>query len=244
MSINFYDDSQAIINPFGNLESEIPEIAVACYSKSIIEYAIEKYNGKEIGKISKVPIYLIKYNYKPIVIFVSPVGAPWASMILEDLISLGVKKAIYFGSCGVLDKTPEYQVLIPNKSKREEGTSYHYIPDKEYIDINKKYTKEFVGLLKKKGIKYKKCIVWTTDAPYRETSNKISKYISDGITCVDMEASALSAIGEFRDIDVFIFFYAADKVGKKWEKRNLGVKSESKNDYIDLALELADEIYN
>lgn len=242
MSINFYDNSQAIIKPFGKLETKIPEIAVACYSKSIIKYAVERYNGKEVGKVSKVPVYLVNYNDKLVLIFCSPVGAPWASMVLEDLISLGIKRAIYFGTCGVLDEISEYEILIPTKSKREEGTSYHYIPNREYIDINEKYIENFINLLQRKGMKYKKCITWTTDAPYRETRNKISKYVNNGITCVDMESSALSAIGKYRNIDVFIFFYAADKIGKTWKKRNLGVKSERKNDYIDLALELSIEI--
>ena len=244
MSVNFYDNSRPIIKPFGKLESEIPEIAVACYSKSIIKYAVESYNGKEVGKVSKVPVYLINYNDKLVLIFCSPVVAPWASMVLEDLISLGIKKVIYFGSCGVLDDISEYEILIPTKSKREEGTSYHYIPDREYININEKYIEEFISLLQRKRMEYKKCITWTTDAPYRETRNKISKYVSNGITCVDMEASALSAIGKYRDIDVFIFFYAADKISDTWERRNLGAKDKNKNNYMDLALEFAIGIYN
>ena len=38
-----------------------------------------------------------------------------------------------------------------------------------------------------------------------------------------MESSALAAIGKFRNVDVFIFFYAVDKLkDDKWDKRCLG----------------------
>lgn len=240
MSIEFDNNKNAIINPFGFNDKKIPKIAISCYTQRIIDSLVEKYNGQLLGKVSKTLIYKIEYFGKEYVTFLSPIGAPWATMVLEDLISMGLEKIVYFGTCGVLDDTNEYEILIPIKSKREEGTSYHYIKDKKYIEINPKYKEEFVELLKKENLKYKICKTWTTDAPYRETKDKVDKYINLGITTVEMEASALATIGIYRNIDVFIFFYANDLLKNgKWDKRCLGDENSKKLYFGEIALKLA-----
>ena len=246
MSILFDANKEAIINPFGKCEVEIPKIAISCYTEKVTEELIQKYSGVILCEVSKTKIYKINYQKKEIMVFTSPIGAPWATMVLEDLISLGLKTVIYFGSCGVLDSTNEYEILIPIKSRREEGTSYHYIKDNKYIDINPKYKDNFVKILTKNQINFRLCQTWTTDAPYRETKRKIRKFIKEGITTVEMEASALSAIGIYRNIDVFIFFYAADSLAKlEWDKRCLGEeKIDKKMFYAILALDLAVSIIN
>lgn len=41
--------------------------------------------------------------------------------------------------------------------------------------------------------------------------------------CVDMECSAISALAQFRNKEVFQFFYAADNLDSaKWDQRSLG----------------------
>ena len=240
MSIEFDNDKGAIINPFGFKDKKIPTIAISCYTQRIIDSLIKKYDGKLLGKVSKTPIYKIKYNKKEYTVFLSPIGSPWAVMVLEDLISMGLKKIIYFGTCGVLDNTKEYEILIPTKSRREEGTSYHYIKNKKYIEINPKYKEEFIELLNKENLDYKLCKSWTTDAPYRETKNKVEKYLNLGITTVEMESSALATIGIYRNIDVFIFFYGTDILKNgKWNKRCLGSEDDKRLYFGEIALKLA-----
>lgn len=239
----FNDTSEAIIKPFGYSKKKLPKIAIACYTKKIIDYLLKTYNGELLCKVSKTNIYKIKYNNNYFTVFTSPIGAPWATMVLEDLITLGIEKIIYFGSCGVLDSTSEFEILIPTKSLREEGTSYHYIKDKKYISINPKYKEEFINILQKEKINYQLCTTWTTDAPYRETKLKVEKYLKQKIKCVEMEASALATIGIYRKIEVFIFFYAADSLNKSlWEKRCLGKSINQKKYFADLALKLANNI--
>ena len=240
MSIEFDDSKEAIINPFGFSDEKIPKIAISCYTQRIIDSLIAKYDGKLLGKVSKTLIYKIKYNGKEYITFLSPIGSPWAVMVLEDLISMGLEKIIYFGTCGILDNTKEYEILIPTKSKREEGTSYHYVKGKKYIEINPKYKEEFIELLNKEKLEYKLCKTWTTDAPYRETKSKVDKYLNLGITTVEMEASALATIGIFRNIDVFIFFYGADTLkNRKWNKRCLGTEDDKKLYFGEIALKFA-----
>ena len=65
--------------------------------------------------------------------------------------------------------------------------------------------------------------MWTTDAPYRETRKKVLDRKKEGCICVDMECSAISALAQFRNKEIFQFFYAADNLDSaKWDKRSLG----------------------
>lgn len=225
----------AILNPFKTFD--VPSYGIASYTKKIIDYLINKYDGKLIGCASKTDIYSINYNGKLFTTFISPIGSSASSMVLEELIACGLKKIVYFGSCGVLGNINSYDILIPLKSLREEGTSYHYIERKKYIPINTKYRDTFIDVLREENLNYHLCATWTTDAPYRETYKKRDIYLSKGISCVDMEASALSTIGIYRGIDVFIFFYAADSLsGSNWDKRCLGLECDKKYYFGELAL--------
>ena len=83
---------------------------------------------------------------------------------------------------------------------------------------------------------------WTTDAPYRETRDKVLKRKEQGCVCVDMECSAMSAVAKFRGKELFQFFYAADNLdGAKWDQRSLGNDEllSEKEKIIYLALDLA-----
>ena len=63
-----------------------------------------------------------------------------------------------------------------------------------------------------------------------------------GCICVEMECSALNAVAQFRNKDLFQFFYAADNLDDtSWDKRSLSNddKLSEKEKIIYLALELA-----
>src|SRR5215470_14805823 len=66
----------------------------------------------------------------PFSVIASPMGAPMAVMLLEQLIALGARRLLYLGFCGAL--VHSYRIgdlFLPGHAIREEGTSYHYLPD-------------------------------------------------------------------------------------------------------------------
>ena len=45
----------------------------------------------------------------------------------EEVVAMGAKKFVLFGSCGVLDdEKVKDHIIIPVSAVRDEGTSYHY----------------------------------------------------------------------------------------------------------------------
>ena len=176
----------------------------------------------------------------------SDVGAPSAAAFLEEVYALGVEITIMFGSCGVLDGSIEdSQIIIPNSAIRDEGLSYHYIPASDEIEVNSKYVSEFINLLDEINMKYTIGKVWTTDAIYRETREKMKRRKAQGCVCVDMECSAMAAVAKFRNKEIFHFFYAEDNLDSdEWDRRSLGSDLGIDKKYVvaKLAVELATRI--
>ena len=108
--------------------------------------------------------------------------------------AMGSKRIILLGNCGVLDKSIEdCGIIIPTSALRDEGTSYHYAKASDTIEVNKKYKEEFKEVLKEFGYPYVEGRTWTTDAPYRETKDKVALRKKQGAICVEMECSAMQA---------------------------------------------------
>lgn len=232
--------------------SDFPKIGITCFSKNLMDRYVEIFNGKKISEISnangKIPIYKIKYNGIEIALFMSIVGASACTVAYEEILAMGLEKLIMFGTCGVLDKNIEdLAIVIPTSAIRDEGTSYHYMKSSEEIAVNEKYISEFIEVLEKNNVSYVKGKAWTTDAPYRETREKVLKRKEQGCICVDMECSAINAVAKFREKDLFQFFYAADNLDStNWDKRSLSndERLSEKEKIIYLVLELVEKIYN
>lgn len=231
MVLEEYDENiNSTFDPYEveNVIENFPKIGVTCFSKNLFDQLISEFDSEEIALSSngngKLPVYKINYEGKDIALFMSRVGASACVVQYEELFAMGLEKIVVFGTCGVLDKSiDDLAIIIPNAAIRDEGTSYHYLKSAREIVVNPKYQKEFINLLNKHNYSYVTGKVWTTDAPYRETRNKVLKRKEERCLCVDMECSAITALAQFRNKEIFQFFYAADNLDSaKWDKRSLG----------------------
>ncbi len=227
------DFDEAINSTFDPYEVEnaidgFPKVGVTCFSKKLFDQLVQKFNCVEIAKNSngngKLPVYKFEYKGHSLALFMSRVGAPACIIQYEELFAMGLEKVVVFGTCGVLDsKIDDLAIIIPNAAIRDEGTSYHYMKASDEVKTNPKYVDEFIKLLDEHKYSYTIGKTWTTDAPYRETRSKVLKRKEQGCICVDMECSAIFALAEFRNKEVFQFFYAADNLDSaKWDQRSLG----------------------
>ena len=240
---------KALINPEDIIKpvEGMPEVAVACYSSLTFERMVSELNADIVavtGTANGVsPVYRSKYKGIEVALFMMDVGAPVSAAMLEDVYMLGVKKVIVFGTCGVLDRSiDDCAIIIPGSAVRDEGTSYHYAPASDEIEVNQKYMSIFTGMLDELHVKYIVGKTWSTDAFYRETPEKVKRRKQQGCICVDMECSADAAVARFREKDLVQFFYAADNLdSEKWDVRSLSnhSKLEEKDRIAMIALELA-----
>ena len=227
-----------------------PKVAVGVFSRHLFYDIVSKYQCKEIGYVKNAnlekPLYIMKYKDSEILLFMAGVSAPHIAGDLEEIAYQGVDTFIIFGNCGVLDKTiPDCGIIIPTLAYREEGTSYHYIPDSDTIDLDDTYKELFKVILKEHDFEYREGPTWTTDAFYRETKDKFNYFKEKGCLSVDMEASAIGAICKYLNKKSFLFFYAGDNLDSvEWEERSLSgkVSFDKKQEVALLALDLANEI--
>lgn len=188
-------------------------------------------------------IYEVLSN-KDVLFFLSPVGAPITVGILEEITyTMGVENIVMYGTCGVLDSdVTSGKIIVPTKAYRDEGTSYHYLPASDFVDIeNSEVVSIFLDDL---NISYIKGYTWTTDAFYRETQALYKERKSQGCISVEMEVSAVQAFSQLRNLNFYTFIYGADSLDStKWDKRILGNHSvEERVKYFLIACELASKI--
>ena len=248
----FDDNKRAVINPDDVIEKVegMPKVAIACFSHNLFNEIVAGGKCLKIAELHNTTedknVYELDYNGHKFALFKMGVGAPVAVVDIEDMHAMGVEKFIVFGNCGVLDNAiDDCSIIIPNKALRDEGTSFHYIKSSRSVDLNKKYTTEFKEILAKLGYSYTEGATWTTDAFYRETRNKVNKRKEEGAIVVEMEASALQAVCDFRGCELFIFFYAGDNLAnEEWDIRSLSgdIKLDEKARIAYLALELGCKI--
>ena len=251
-----YSDEEGIIRISGLHKDEerinitLPSVAIGVFSRYLYQDIIEKFPSYEVGYTScanaRTNVYIIKYKDTEITFFMAHVSAPRIADDIEQLKVNGVKTFIIFGNCGVLDKNiKDCSIIIPTLGYREEGTSFHYVEASDTIEMNPKYQNEFIDILKEKGFEYTVGYTWTTDAPYRETREKINYFKDKGCVCVEMEGTAIAAICQRLKLDYFTFYYAGDNLDSiDWEERSISglTNFDAKKEVAFLALELAIKI--
>ena len=242
----------AVINPdmIHSKVPDFPETLVSVFSHQLFDAVLKFLGGKVIAMTGDVdgnwPIYKVTYKGKRFAFYKARLGAPACVGCFEDVIPMGVKRIILLGNCGVLDSNiRDCGIIIPTKAIRDEGTSYHYAPAADYIDVNKKYVEEFISVLDEFGYPHVMGTTWTTDAFYRETRAKVVARKAMGAICVEMECAAMQAMCDFRGVEFFQFLYAGDNLDhSNWDPRSLSgtAKLDEKEKIALLAFELASRI--
>lgn len=159
------------------------------------------------------------------------IGAPNATMMLEEMIVLGVKEFISMGRAGGLKN---YGFFLCEKALIEEGTSRHYVlndPFDTYAYPDKELTDRLGEFFTRNDIEYERAANWTIDIPFGETKPKIEAYREQGIATVDMEASALFTVAGIREAKIASAFLASDVFSEGgWEGKGRRDKESVKKD--------------
>lgn len=177
----------------------------------------------------------IEVDGEKVLLVYPTMGAAGCVCDTELLIASGINKIVAFGTCGRLSKdTAQNTIILPTSAYREEGTSYHYLPDEDEIGVDEDALRVAENVFKEHDFVYEKGKVWTTDAVYRETEGKVKLMQERGCVGVEMELSALLALAKYRDIKFTEFLIGEDPVVKS-DKEPLDRRNK---EIFDTALEL------
>ena len=216
----------AMIEPSRHIRPrDVPEHCVICFFGEIVEKVRREHSAKLLSRRAwedgRHPIYEITFEGKRLAFFQPGVGAPMAAGLLEETIALGCRKFIACGGAGNLrPNTPMGHLIIPTAAVRDEGTSYHYAPPARQIDADPGVTEVIAEVLTREERPFLTGTTWTTDAPYRETPEKVARRRDEGCLTVDMEASAFMAVARFRGVKFGQILYSGDDLsGEVWDNR-------------------------
>jgi uridine phosphorylase len=124
-------------------------------------------------------------------------GAPYAVMILETLAAWGAKQVIFLGWCGAISATVSIgDILVPTLAWIDEGTSQAYSPN-PIASPSDVMTCGIKSALRSSALPFHEGAIWTTDAIFRETPDKVTHFQNKGALAVEMELSALFTVSAF-----------------------------------------------
>jgi purine-nucleoside phosphorylase len=132
------------------------------------------------------------------------VGAPYGVMLLETLIAWGALRFIFWGWCGAISKSVQVgDIIIPTGAMIDEGTSRHYQDNPERISRPSPVLVHAIqAALRRAEPDVHEGLIWTTDAVFRETREKVLFYQSRDVLAVEMELSALFTVAAFHHVDI------------------------------------------
>jgi uridine phosphorylase len=175
--------------------------------------------GKAVSSIATSKLYRRKDSDQEVTLVGPMLGAPHAVLVLENLIVLGAKKILFFGWCGSLHKSVKNgDWLCPDRAVIGEGTSMYYPSRNEDTRPSSNVFKAIMEGLEGCSTPCHTGPVWSTDAPYRETRQKILSLQKEGVIGVDMEVSALFSAAQFRHVECGALLVVSDELGSlRWK---------------------------
>ena len=204
----------------------IPELLFCTWTNGFYRPLSEGLNGSEVPGWwydDRVPLRVSSTAGGGVGVVLLPVGAPGTVMVMEELIAAGARCFVGVGGCGGLQaSSPGGSCFVVTEAWRDEGTSLHYLPaDEPTTTPDVVLTDAVEQVLTQAGLTPARGTVWTTDAPFRELTGTVTRFRAEGVLGVDMEASAMFALGRCRQVRVASAMVVADVLSDPWEP-NLG----------------------
>lgn len=225
---NFFDSSSPLLKP-ANLvvaftrnkpeDLALPRRAVIVFSAPDLSLLVKEAGGKPIE--SWRPFRkLYRAEGKETILAKCHFGGPNIAAVVEELSSFGVSEFCLWGYCGAMSmRVTVGDVILALSAVREEGVSYHYLPDGDAC-VRSEWAREWEGLSHAKTIIAGR--VWTCDALYRESRDKAAKYASEGVLGVEMEVASFYAVCRAKGLNGVAFLVVSDLVHETGWKAGFG----------------------
>jgi purine-nucleoside phosphorylase len=137
--------------------------------------------------------YTGTYSGAPVSVQTSGMGTPSFSIVMEELIMLGVKRFIRAGTCGGVGRHLRTgDIVIATGSIPADGATRTYLHGDPFAPVaDFELTRALVDAARAKGVEPNPGLVQSVDVFYNPDSDYAAKMRSRGVLAVEMEASAL-----------------------------------------------------
>jgi purine-nucleoside phosphorylase len=209
--INMKDN--AIIQPVNRKKLSLTEPLILISAESDLRALLQLLDLKQLEKISLMmsTVYKGLSDSQPVSLIGPMIGAPYATLVLEEAIAAGAKKILFFGQCGSLTKSVEIgHCIVPDGSLIDEGTSrcYPITSDISFSDMN--FSHLVAHVIRQTGQTCHMGRIWCTDGLYQETPEKVRFYQEKQAIGVEMETSALFTVANYRKVSMAALLIVSD----------------------------------
>ncbi len=212
----FFDPSSPLLNPADLIcaftgkkpdELTLPRRAIITVNDNDVR-ALEK---RLIAKPVKAwaPFRRIyRIEGKETIVTRSWYGGPNIAALVEELSAFGVREFCLWGYMGGIN--PDLvvgDIVVATGALRDEGTSHHYLDDREEV-IHSAWANEWS--LRPGCAQFRAGAVWSCDAIYRETREKLEEYRRAGLLGVEMEVASFYAVCQAKELCGAAFLAVSD----------------------------------
>lgn len=141
------------------------------------------------------------------------IGGPYAVLVAEQMAASGVEVVLGLTSAGrVSTEAPLPGLVVADEALRDEGTSLHYLPASRTVPGHAGLAEALAAGLQSVPLPVARGLVWTTDAPYRETRTQLERHAAEHVLAVEMQAASLFAFAQARGVQVGVVAHLTNEV--------------------------------
>lgn len=220
-----------------------PTTLILCYNEAIAQYLVQKYRHQSCDGCFSEVIYLLDYPGVALACF--GIGAPTNAMKIDEAIAWGVKQFISIGTaCTIQKGLSQSDLIVCEKSIRDEGISHHYLPYSKYAYPSRDLKEKLISVLRSMNKSYHVGTSLTSDAFYKISKEEVEFFQKEGVLCVEMESAAQFAVASLHeDVKIAaIFTLMSDNYSNlEWERPvfDKEKKKEAFDQLLTIALQTA-----
>ncbi len=225
--------------PFGT-----DKLVICFFPEALKRLIAEKKLVPEREIPGEVPVSVYRFSDENVLLVPGQVGCPACAGDLDLFHAMGIRKVMFCGGGGVLDKNIGVgELLLVEGAIRDEGFSYHYLPPSREVAADPAVIRTIARYLDEHHIPYLRGKTWTTDAIFRETPERVRRRREEGAKIVEMEQAGCLAVAAFRGFSYGALIYGGDDVsGETWDDRAWTSRAGIRYDLILLCKELVKAI--
>jgi uridine phosphorylase len=212
----FFDSSPPLLKPTDTVftftgksreELLLPLRAIIVFDMADLKRVVGRTGAVQVSAWSGFrPLY--RPEGKNTVITRSYFGGPNVAALVEELSAFGVKEFVLWGYCGGIRAGLDIgSIILAQGALREDGVSYHYLEDEDPFIYSDWFN---VWKNVSHGQDFHHGTVWSSDAIFRETENKVTRFQEMGILGVEMEVASFYAVCKYIGAKCIAFLVVSD----------------------------------
>lgn len=187
----------------GRPPPQLPALGIQSVMPAHLDIAVQRYGAViDDFTLADHPVATFVYAGIPVVLGISAKGS-YAAGGLDEMIAMGVRRAIFLGGAATLvADIPVDALFVPTKALRDDGVSLHYEPPRRYATPDPGLVSSLQRAVQLAGLQLHTGPIWTTTAHFRQTIPRVRAFREEGCLAVNNEAAAAFSVGRYRHMDV------------------------------------------